>query len=355
MGDGPARAARRRRRLVQGVRAGAGVRAATDVGALRALAGPRRRGARPRRAARVAAPRRRRHADRRVRQPAGGVACRSTAVRRAPAWRGGARTRASRARRPGPARRDAARRATRTCSQRDLPLEGDEIGRLGRLPPRFAELCAELAAPACRRRFSTTTSTWRTSTSRATGCGCSTGATRRSRTRSRRSSSRSASSRRATLPPGDPWFARLRDAYLEPWGRGLADAFALALRVGTFAHTFAWTRHRDYLPQDARRNSTSGSVSCCVARSLGRSSRRRLPVGLAVEAAAVVSRLAGAVRVHDVELGVAVALAREDDLGSSGDQAGSSSSPSLVSCVTFAPSAFIAKISYFEPSLTPRR
>jgi aminoglycoside phosphotransferase (APT) family kinase protein len=30
------------------------------------------------------------------------------------------------------------------------------------------------------------------------------------------------------LPPGDPWFARLRDAYLEPWGRGLEGVFALA-------------------------------------------------------------------------------------------------------------------------------
>ena len=54
------------------------------------------------------------------------------------------------------------------------------------------------------------------------------------------------------LPPSDPWFARLRDAYLEPWGRGLADTFALALRVGTFAHTFAWARQRDHLPVEAR-------------------------------------------------------------------------------------------------------
>ena len=44
------------------------------------------------------------------------------------------------------------------------------------------------------------------------------------------------------LTPTDPWFARLRDAYLEPWGPGLADAFALAIRVGTFAHAFAWGR-----------------------------------------------------------------------------------------------------------------
>ena len=47
------------------------------------------------------------------------------------------------------------------------------------------------------------------------------------------------------LSPTDPWFMRLRDAYLEPWGRGLADAFALAMRVGAFAHAVAWLRQRD--------------------------------------------------------------------------------------------------------------
>jgi hypothetical protein len=54
------------------------------------------------------------------------------------------------------------------------------------------------------------------------------------------------------LPPDDPWFSRLRDAYLEPWGKRLTDTFALALRVGTFAHAFAWARQRDHLPPDAR-------------------------------------------------------------------------------------------------------
>jgi len=54
------------------------------------------------------------------------------------------------------------------------------------------------------------------------------------------------------LPPTDPWFARLRDAYLEPWGRGLGDTFALAMRVGTFAHTIAWVRQRNALPAEAR-------------------------------------------------------------------------------------------------------
>ena len=57
---------------------------------------------------------------------------------------------------------------------------------------------------------------------------------------------------RNRLAPGDPWFARLRDAYLEPWGGGLAGVFALAIRVGTLAHTFAWARQRDYLPEAAR-------------------------------------------------------------------------------------------------------
>lgn len=49
------------------------------------------------------------------------------------------------------------------------------------------------------------------------------------------------------LAPGDPWFARLRDAYLEPWGPNLAGVFERAMRVGTFAHVIAWLRHRDPL------------------------------------------------------------------------------------------------------------
>jgi hypothetical protein len=54
------------------------------------------------------------------------------------------------------------------------------------------------------------------------------------------------------LPPSDPWFARLRDAYLEPWGRGLEDVFALAMRVGSSAHAIAWLRQRDHLPAEER-------------------------------------------------------------------------------------------------------
>ena len=53
------------------------------------------------------------------------------------------------------------------------------------------------------------------------------------------------------LPPDDPWFGRLRDAYLEPWGAGLRDTFSLAMRVGAVAHAVAWLR-RDALPQADR-------------------------------------------------------------------------------------------------------
>jgi phosphotransferase family enzyme len=55
------------------------------------------------------------------------------------------------------------------------------------------------------------------------------------------------------LKPSDPWFPRLRDAYLEPWGRALAPAFPLAMHVGVFAHCFGWVRQRDHLSDDVRR------------------------------------------------------------------------------------------------------
>lgn len=54
------------------------------------------------------------------------------------------------------------------------------------------------------------------------------------------------------LPPDDPWFARLRDAYLEPWGGDLVETFDLAQRVGTFAYVFSEVRHRDAMPVEER-------------------------------------------------------------------------------------------------------
>jgi hypothetical protein len=52
------------------------------------------------------------------------------------------------------------------------------------------------------------------------------------------------------LPRTDPWFRRLRDAYLEPWGSGHEETFDLAFAVGTFAHAIAWVRQRRAVPED---------------------------------------------------------------------------------------------------------
>jgi hypothetical protein len=49
------------------------------------------------------------------------------------------------------------------------------------------------------------------------------------------------------LAPTDPWFARLRDAYLEPWGDVPRDTVDLAMAVGGAAHAVAGLRQRDAL------------------------------------------------------------------------------------------------------------
>jgi phosphotransferase family enzyme len=135
----------------------------------------------------------------------------------------------------------------------ELPLDADEIATLRRFEPRFAELCTELAAhgipetiqhddlhhanvyaqgdelrvldwgdSSIGHPFASLVVTFRflEGTNK--------------------------------LPPSDPWFTRLRDAYLEPWGPGLTETFALAIRVGTFAHSIAWARQRDHLPERDR-------------------------------------------------------------------------------------------------------
>jgi hypothetical protein len=137
--------------------------------------------------------------------------------------------------------------------QHDLPLESDEIRQLRRFAARFAELCGELTAhnvpetvqhddlhganlyeQGARLRLLD----WGDA-SIAHPFGSLAVAFRFLEEINR-------------LAPADPWFARLRDAYLEPWGRGVAGAFLLAIRVGTFAHAFAWARQRDALPEEAR-------------------------------------------------------------------------------------------------------
>jgi len=133
----------------------------------------------------------------------------------------------------------------------DLPLAVDEIARLRAFAPRFTELCSELASAGVpdtvqhddlhganvyergeRRRvldwgdasishpFASLVETFRFLERR--------------------------------LPSDDPWFGRLRDAYLEPWGAGLNETFSLAMRVGTCALAIAWLRQRDNLSAEQR-------------------------------------------------------------------------------------------------------
>ena len=54
------------------------------------------------------------------------------------------------------------------------------------------------------------------------------------------------------LAPADPWFERLRDAYLEPWGTGRVETFELATRVGMVAQMIGWQRHRAVMPDEDR-------------------------------------------------------------------------------------------------------
>jgi Phosphotransferase enzyme family len=54
------------------------------------------------------------------------------------------------------------------------------------------------------------------------------------------------------LEPGDRWFARLRDAYLEPWN-GSVETFVLAQQVASLSRTLTWRRIVDDAPAAERR------------------------------------------------------------------------------------------------------
>ena len=155
--------------------------------------------------------------------------------------------------------------------QRDLPLESDEIDRLRAFAPRFTELCAELA------EYDLPETVQHDDLHHANLY--AQGERLRLLDWGDASISHPFASLVVTfrfleeinnLPLGDPWFARLRDAYLEPWGRGLRGAFELAIRVGSFAHAFAWARQRDHLPEDARLEFDRG-FSTVLRRAIGQS------------------------------------------------------------------------------------
>jgi hypothetical protein len=137
--------------------------------------------------------------------------------------------------------------------QRELPLDGDEIDRLRRFAPRLAELCDELAAHDLPETIQHDDLHMANVYAQGEGL--------RVLDWGDSSISHPFASLVVTfrfleeitkLPPDDPWFPRLRDAYLEPWGRDLTETFALAFRVGTFAHCIAWMRQRDHLPEKER-------------------------------------------------------------------------------------------------------
>ena len=123
----------------------------------------------------------------------------------------------------------------------DLPLERDEILRLRQFAPRFAELCRELAnygvPPTIQHDDLHHGNLYvRDGRARVLDWGdASIGHPFASLVVTFRFLEE-----RTPLTPDDPWFARLRDAYLEPWGDDLGAAFPLAFRVGTFARSIAY-------------------------------------------------------------------------------------------------------------------
>jgi Phosphotransferase enzyme family len=134
---------------------------------------------------------------------------------------------------------------------RDLPLDADELEALRRFAPRFDELCRELAGHGVPETIQHDDLHHMNVFAdgdrlRVLDWGDS-------------SISHPFASLVVTfrfleeitkLPLGDPWFARLRDAYLEPWGSGLEATFDLAYRVGAVAHTFKELRVRDQLREE---------------------------------------------------------------------------------------------------------
>lgn len=137
----------------------------------------------------------------------------------------------------------------------ELPLEPEEMEQLRLLAPRFRELCGELAAfgsPATVQHDDL-----HQNNAFVDGDGF--------RIIDWGDSSRSHPfvslvvpfrflEEQHGLPPSDPWYARIRDAYLEPWGTGLVPAFELAQLLGRFVHAFHWLDLSRHLSPEERAN-----------------------------------------------------------------------------------------------------
>jgi hypothetical protein len=159
---------------------------------------------------------------------------------------------------------------------RDLPLEPDERGRLAAFSPLLEQLCTEL----CAARLPVTVQ------HDDLHMGSAYERYKRLRILDWGDSSISHPffslvvtfrflEEHTGLKPHDPWFTRLRDAYLEPWGTDLAEQFDLALLVGRFAHAIAWSAQREYLSPEERAP-FDASFAHVLRRALDVSTSRRL-------------------------------------------------------------------------------
>ena len=140
------------------------------------------------------------------------------------------------------------RRSTRRCS-RALPVRSEDLTRLVAFAPRFADLCGELSAQGAPETIEH---------------GDLHGANVHPRDRTPRilDWGDSCVSHPFLTPfvtflhleEPSTWYARLRDAYLEPWGRSteLRETFELAQRLGPFAHLFKELRVLDAIPAEER-------------------------------------------------------------------------------------------------------
>lgn len=123
---------------------------------------------------------------------------------------------------------------------RDLPLEPEEIDGLRRIAPAFAERCAELAGslPNTIEHGDLHLANVYAKDDRVLFLDWGDAGV----------SHPFFSLARAD----DVWDARLRAAYLEPWGHGLEDVLERALPVGSFVHAFGFLRMWDHLDEAGR-------------------------------------------------------------------------------------------------------